>query len=71
MINKIELSTCCNERIIGILLGSKQSEQKMCTKCGKLLGIKEERLPYTKHLTKKERIKGYKNTINYIIGENV
>ena len=64
MINKIELSPCCNERIVGILLGAKQAEQKMCTKCGKLLGVKEERLPYTKYITKREREEGFSAYIN-------
>ena len=66
-----ELSSCCNKRIVGILMGAKQAEQKMCTGCGKLLGIKEERFPCTKHLTKKEREKGYRGTINYTTGEKV
>ena len=53
-----EISTCCNAKIVGILIHYKGNEEKMCTGCGKILGIKEERLPYSKYITQTERRRG-------------
>jgi hypothetical protein len=57
-----ELSVCCNKKVVGVFTGAKKSEQGMCTGCGKLLGIKEKRLPYSKNLTKKELNEGFRAT---------
>jgi hypothetical protein len=53
-----EISPCCKAKVVGIMLQAKGDEEKMCTKCGRILGIREKRLPYSEYVTKTEKRRG-------------